>query len=99
MYRMERVVLLPCLRESLDLAASITSIRNPNPYPCNLTNSNLFQSNVEVSASCPNHAAVCKSVEKSHPGSNEEISPHFIGKLKGPRSFTDFVDNKSKYFA
>ena len=96
---MERVVLPPCLRESLHIAASMTSIRNANPYHCNLTSSNLFQSNVEVSASCPNHAAVCKSVEKSHPGSNEEISPQSIGKLKGPWSFTDFVDIKSKYFA
>ena len=40
---------------------------------------------------------MCKSVEQSHPGANEEISPYSIGKLKGfPPSFTDFVDDESK---
>ena len=37
--------------------------------------SNLFQPNAEVSTGCPNDAAVCKSVENSHPCSNVEISP------------------------
>ena len=37
--------------------------------------SNLFQPNAEVSTGCPNDAAMCKSVEKSHPCSNVEISP------------------------
>ena len=43
-------------------------------------------------------AAICKSVEKSHSGSNEEISPYSIGKLKGPSSFTIFVTDCSKNF-
>lgn len=51
-------------------------MRNPNPYSCIWTNSNLFQPNIEVSACCPNDAAMCKPVEKSRPGSNEEISLH-----------------------
>ena len=36
-------------------------------------------------------------VGKSHPGSNEEISSLSIGKQKFPPSFTDFVDDESKY--
>ena len=71
-------------------------MRNPNPYSCILTKSNLFQSNAEVSKCYPNDASMSKSVEKSHPGSNEEISPYSIGKLKGPPSFTDFVNDLSK---
>ena len=55
---------------------------NPNPYPCLLTNSNLFQPNAQESTCCFNDAAMCKSVEKSHPGLNEGISPCSIGKLK-----------------
>ena len=74
-------------------------MRNPNPYSCILTNSNLFQSYVDVSTCCPNDAAMCKSVEKSQPGSNEVISPQSIEKLKGPSSFTDFVDDESKDLA
>ena len=36
---------------------------------------------------------VCKSVHcvKSHRGSNKEISPHGIGKLKVPPLFTDLL--------
>ena len=40
---------------------------------------------------------MCKSVEKSHPGSNEKISPYPIGKLKGPPSFIIFVDDYKKF--
>ena len=36
---MDRVVQSPYWRESLHIAASITSMRNPNPYSCILTNS------------------------------------------------------------
>ena len=43
------------------MVVSITSMRNPNSYPCILTNSNLFQPNAEVSTGCPNDAAMCKS--------------------------------------
>ena len=68
-------------------------MRNPNPYLCILTNSNLFQLNAQVSMCCPNDATMRKSVEKFHRGLNEEISPYSIGKLKGPPSFTDFVDD------
>ena len=71
-------------------------MRNSNPDPCVLTNSNLFQPNAEMSTGCPNNAAMCKSVEKSHPGLNEDISPHSIGKLKGQPSFNDFVDEEVK---
>ena len=86
--------------ESLHIAASTTSMRNSNPCPCILKNSNVFQPNGEVSTDCPNNAAMCKSVEQSHPGSNEEISPYSTGKLKGPpSSFTNFVDDESKYLA
>ena len=67
-------------------------MRNVNPYPCILTNSNLFQTNTQVST-CPNDAAMCKSVKKPYPGLNEAISPYYIGKLKGPPSFTDFVED------
>ena len=74
-------------------------MRNPNPYYCILKNSNLFQLIAEVSTACPVDAAVCKSVAKSHPGSNEEISPQSIGKLKGPPSFINFVDDESKNLA
>ena len=83
--------------ESLHRAASITPMRNVNPYPCILTNSNLFQTNTQVST-CPNDAAMCKSVKKHYPGLNEAISPYYIGKLKGPPSFTDFVEDWSKEF-
>ena len=31
-----------------------------------------------MSTGCLNDAAMCKSVEKSHPGLNEEISPHSL---------------------
>ena len=86
--------------ESLHIAASITSMRNSNPCPCILKNCNVFQPKGEVSTGCPNDVAMCKSVKQSHPGSNEEISPYFTGKLKGPpSSFTDFVDDESKYLA
>ena len=68
-------------------------MKSPNSYPCILTNSDLFQPNAEASRDCPNNTAMCKSVEKSHPGSNEKIPPLSIGKLKDPLSFTDFVDN------
>ena len=68
-------------------------MRNPNPYSCILTHSNLFQSNAQESTCCPNDAAMRKSDEKFHPGSNEEISPYSIGKLKDPPTFTDFVDD------
>ena len=49
------------------MVVSITSMRNPNSYPCILTNSNLFQPNAEVSTGCPVDAAICKSffVEKT----------------------------------
>ena len=81
-------------RESpLHIVASTTSMRNPNPFPCILTDSNLFQSNAQVSSCCPNDAGMCKSVEKSHHRLNEEISSHSIGKMKGLPSFTDFVDD------
>ena len=63
-------------------------MKNPTPYPCILTNSNLFQHNAEVSIGRLNDVAMCKSVEKFHPGLNEELSPHSIGKMKGPSSFT-----------
>ena len=69
--------------ESLHIVASITSMRNVNTYPCILTNSNLFQTNTQVSTCCPNDAAMCKSVKTSYPGLHEEISPYYIGKLKG----------------
>ena len=60
----------------------------------------VFQPNGEVSTGCPNDASMCKSVEQSHPGSSEEISPYSIGKLKGPpSSFTNFADDESKYLA
>ena len=78
---------------SLDITASITVMRNPNPYPWTLTKSNLFQPKTQVSTCCPNDAVMCKSVERSHPGLNEEISPYSIGKLKGPPLFTDFADD------
>ena len=68
---MERVVLRPYWRESLNIAASITSMSNANPYPYILTNCNLFQRNAEMSTGCPNDAALFKSVEKSHPESPE----------------------------
>ena len=59
--------------------------------------SNLFQPNAEASMGCPNDAAMCKSVEQSRSGSNEEISSYSIGKLKGsPPSFTYFIDDESK---
>ena len=81
------------------MVASITSMRNPNPHYCILKNSNLFQLNAEVSTACPVDAAVGKSTSKSHPGSNEEISPHSTRKLKGLPSFTNFVDDESKCLA
>ena len=68
---MERVVLRPYWRESLNIAASITSMSNANPCPYILTNGNLFQHNAEVSTGCPNDAALFKSVEKPHPESPE----------------------------
>ena len=49
-----------------------------------------------MSTGCPNDAAICKFVEQSHPGSNEEISPYSIAKLKSPPSFTDFIGDESK---
>ena len=75
----------------------MTSMRNPNPYYCIVTNFNLFQNNAYVSTGCTINAGICKSVEKSHPGLNEEKSRLSIGKLKGPPSFIYFVDDKSKY--
>ena len=80
---MERLVLPLIKVRSVHIAASITSMRNPNPYTSIFTNSNLFQPNAQVSTCCANDAAMCKSVEKSHPESNEEISLHSIEKLKG----------------
>ena len=75
-------------------------MRNLNPYYyCILKNSNLFQLNADVSTACSVDATVCKSVAKSHPRSNKEISTHSIRKLKDPPSFTNFVDDKSKYLA
>ena len=75
-------------------------MRNPNPYPCILANSNrLFHPNAEVSGCCPNDAAMCKSDEKSYPGSSQEISPPSAGKLKGPLSLTDIVEDESKSLA
>ena len=74
-------------------------MRNPTQYPCILTNNDLFQPNAEVSTGCPNDAAMCNSVKKTHPGLNKEISPHSIGKLKYPPSFSDFVDDEPKYLA
>ena len=71
---------------------------NPNPNSCILTNCNLFQPNAQVSTCSPNSVAMCKLVEMSHPGLNEEISPYFFRKLKDPPSFTDFVDDYSKDF-
>ena len=50
-----------------------------------------------MSIDCHNDAAMCKSVEQSHPGWNEDISPYSIGKLKGPSLFTDFIGDESKY--
>ena len=79
--------------ESLHIVASLTLMRNVNTYPCILTNSNLFQTNTQVSTCCPNDAAMCKSVKTSYPGLHEEISPYYIGKLKGSPSFTDFVQD------
>ena len=37
-----------------------------------------------------------KSIEQSHPGSHNEIPPYSIGKLNGPPSFYDYVDDESK---
>ena len=75
-------------------------MRNPNLYPCILANSNrLFHPNAEVSGCCPNDAAMCKSDEKSYPGSSQEISPPSVGKLKGPLSLTDIVEDESKLLA
>ena len=56
----------------------------------------MFQPDAEVSTGYTNDAAICKSVEQSHPTSNEEISPYSNGNLKGPLLFTDFVDDESK---
>ena len=56
-----------------------------------------FLTNSNTKMGCPNDAAMCKSVEKSNPGSNEEIFPRSTEKLKGPPSFTDFVDDESEY--
>ena len=72
---------------------SIDNIDEKCEYISILTNSNLFQTNNQVSTCCPNDAAVCKSVKKSYPGFHEEISPYYIGKLKGPPSFTDFLQD------
>ena len=47
---MEKVVQSPYWRESLHIAALITLMRNPSPYPSILANSNLFQPNAQVSA-------------------------------------------------
>ena len=38
------------------------------------TNSDLFQLNTEISVGCPNDAAMCKPVEKSHHGFSEDIT-------------------------
>ena len=65
---MKRVVLPPYWRYyilSVHIAASITLIRNLNPYLCIFANSSLFQSNAEVSKCCPSDAVMYKSVEKS----------------------------------
>ena len=37
-------------------------------------NSDLFQPNTEISVGCPNDAAMCKPVEKSHHGFSEDIT-------------------------
>ena len=66
---------------------------NANPYPCNLTNYNLFRPNAEVCKSCPDDAAMCKSCENFHTGLIEEITSYSIGKLKGPTFLTDLVDD------
>ena len=52
--------------ESVHIAATITSMSNPNSYPYRLTNSNLFQPKAKVSNCCPDDAAICKSLEKFH---------------------------------
>ena len=78
---MERLAQSPNWRES------------PNPYPCILTSSNLFQPNAQESTFCPNDGTMCKSVETAHPSLSEEISPYSIGKWKGPPSFTEFADD------
>ena len=96
---MEGLVLPPYWRKSVHTAALIKLMRVLNPYPCILANSNLFEPNAEVSMGCPNDGDMYKSVEKSHPWSNEEMSLHSIGELKGSPSFTDFVDYESKYLA
>ena len=99
-YWMERVVLLSRWRKPLHIVAPITLMRNPNPYRCILANSNsLFHPNAEVSGCCPNDAAMCKSDEKSYRWSIQEISPPFVGKLKGPLSLTDTVEDESKSLA
>ena len=51
------------------------------------TNFNLFKSSAEVSMTCPDDAAMCKSVEQFHPGANKEISLYSIEKSKGPLFF------------
>ena len=84
----------PYWREFVHIAASITLMRNPNPYPWISTNSNLFQPIPEKSTGCPNDAAMCKFVKKSQTGLNEGLSPYSIGKLKGPPSFTNFDESK-----
>ena len=79
---MERVAQPLYWRKSLHIVASKTSVNNPNPYPCILTSSSFFQPNVQVSTCCPNDAAICKSVERSHPGLNEETFPTPLGNWK-----------------
>ena len=60
------------------------------------TNSNLFQPSPATSTDDFGDPQMSKSIEQSHPGSHNEIPPYSIGKLNGPPSFYDYVDDESK---
>ena len=40
------------------------------------------------------YAKTNKSLEQSHPGSTDEMSPYCIGKLNDSPSFSDYVDDE-----
>ena len=96
----KRVVLPPYWRESLHIAASITSIRNPNLYPCILTNSNLFQPKAEVSTNYPNDVLCVNMLKSPTLYQMRRNLPTPLGnRHKVHRRSQILVDDESKYLA
>ena len=85
----------PYRKETLHIAASMTSMRNPNLYRC-----------ISQTLICFNPTLNCQRVTQMmlhcvnllDSSAFLQISLYSIGKLKGLPSFTDFVHDKAKDF-